>query len=172
MWWMSKLRKKPLPHQNGFTLLELLMVIAVIGILASIAVPRFQNATEKAKFTEVINAVGPYKTAVEMCIINKGAKADCNAGSNGIPAAFTNGAGKVASVSVTGGQIIATGKESEFGKVSVRASTGSSTGADTGSGTETSTAADSGITYELTPTVGNGISWAVGGSCQNQKLCD
>ena len=163
MWWMSKLRKKPLPHQNGFTLLELLMVIAVIGILASIAVPRFQNATEKAKFTEVINSVGPYKTAVEMCIINKGAETDCNAGSNGIPEGFTNGKGKVKSVSVTAGKIIATGSQDEFGTAPLRANTGS--------GTATNTAS-SGITYELTPTVGNGISWAVGESCQDQKLCD
>ena len=163
MGWVSKLAKKPLNHQSGFTLLELLMVIAVIGILASIAVPRFQNATEKAKFTEVINAVGPYKTAVEMCIINKGAETDCDAGKNGIPEGFTDGTGKVKSVSVTAGKIIATGSQDEFGTAPLRANTGS--------GTATNTAS-SGITYELTPTVGNGISWAVGGSCQDQKLCD
>lgn len=172
MGWVSKLAKKPLNHQSGFTLLELLMVIAVIGILASIAVPRFQNATEKAKFTEVINAVGPYKTAVEMCIINKGAETDCDAGKNGIPEGFTDGTGKVASVSVVAGKITATGSQDDFGEVSVRASTGSNPGTDTGSGTETSTAVNTGITYELTPTVGDGISWSVGGSCKDKKLCD
>ena len=164
MWLMSKLRKKSLHRQKGFTLLELLMVIAVIGILASIAVPRFQNATEKAKFTEVINSVGPYKTAVEMCIINKGSETDCNAGSNGIPEGFTDGTGKVASVSVVAGKITAAGNVEEFG-------TAPALLASTGSGTQTSTT-NTGITYELTPTVGNGISWTVGGSCQAQKLCD
>ena len=67
------------------------------------------------------------------------------------------------SVSVTAGKIIATGSQDEFGTAPLRANTGS--------GTATNTAS-SGITYELTPTVGNGISWAVGGSCQDQKLCD
>ena len=58
--------------QAGFTLLELLMVIAVIGILATIAVPRLQNYSQKAKFTEVINIAGSYKMAVEKCIADTG----------------------------------------------------------------------------------------------------
>ena len=71
--------------QSGFTLLELMVVIAVISILASLAVPRFQNQMQKARFVEVINATAPFKTAVEICAQRTGAVATCVAGAAGIP---------------------------------------------------------------------------------------
>lgn len=147
---------RSLSSQGGFTLLELLMVIAVIGILATIAVPRFQNAADKAKFTEVINAAGPYKTAVELCVVNKGAASACQAGSNGIPAGFSNGTGRAASLTVVAGVITVTGS-SDFSGV-----------ASSSNGVETTAAP----TYVLTPVVNNGVSWTVGGSCKTSNLCD
>ncbi|MEQ1779239.1 MAG: prepilin-type N-terminal cleavage/methylation domain-containing protein [Nitrosomonas sp.] len=54
--------------QKGFTLIELMIVVAIIGILAAVAVPAYQNYTVKARFSEVINQTAPYKTAVELCI--------------------------------------------------------------------------------------------------------
>ena len=93
--------------QAGFTLLELLMVIAVIGILATIAVPRLQDYSNKARFTEVVNSVSPYKAAVEICLLNNAT--GCNAGAFGIPAGFNTAQGRVASVNVNNGTITATG---------------------------------------------------------------
>ena len=82
--------------QKGFTLIELMIVVAIIGILAAIAVPAYQNYIARAQFTEVTSAVSPFKIAVELCYQQQGVMTNCTNGLNGIPTATANADGNVA----------------------------------------------------------------------------
>ena len=62
---------------QGFTLIELMIVVAIIGILAAVALPAYQTYTAKARFSEVTLATGPAKTAIELCIQSGNAMAAC-----------------------------------------------------------------------------------------------
>src|SRR5471030_2658800 len=55
--------KKP----NAFTLVEVLAVVAIIGILMIVALPAYNNYSTKSKFTEVVLATAPTKTAIATC---------------------------------------------------------------------------------------------------------
>jgi type IV pilus assembly protein PilA len=95
--------------QKGFTLIELMIVVAIIGILAAVALPAYQDYTTKAKFSEVLAMGAAYQTAVAVCAQEKGALTDCgNADAaavviSGVP--LTQATTHVASVSVAAGVI-------------------------------------------------------------------
>lgn len=69
--------------QNGFTLIELMIVVAIIGIISAFAIPAYQNYTKRAHASEMLSATAAFKTAVGICLLD--GKADCSAGNGGVP---------------------------------------------------------------------------------------
>ena len=98
--------------QKGFTLIELMIVVAIIGILAAIAIPAYQDYTIRAQVTEGMNLAAAAKAAVAETFLNRG-KAPLNRTAAGMSATATDTVGKyVQSVEVTNGTITITyGKE-------------------------------------------------------------
>lgn len=96
--------------QQGFTLIELMIVVAIIGILAAVAIPAYQNYTIKARFSDVVGATSAIRSAMAECIQTNNDIAQCDTYTKlniSAPATNTNISGVV--ITAATGVITATG---------------------------------------------------------------
>ena len=126
---------------HGFSLMELMIVLAIISILVAIAIPSYQTYTRRAHYAEVVQAAAPYKIGVQECFQVTSNLEDCHAGENGVPPTIESGQGSglIQAINLANDSAIVVTPNNKYGI----------------------TAKD---TYILTPVIENGsLTWESGG---------
>lgn len=134
--------------QQGFTLIELMIVVAIIGILAAVAIPAYQDYTKRSRFQDIVSSAFAVETAIAMCLNeHAGDATECDT------------PGKVGIVTLSDSKEAAVPLAIEATTAAVTATAGVAAG---------------GFTYINTPSLAPGgtlITWTQTGTCKAAKAC-